>query len=266
MKQHGYLEYYIYNFITKLTDEFIKRGGLMNSNEMNKILEQHEIWIFSRGKNGEKADLKNAKLGDAELSGVNLRSANLRGADLGSVDLRGADLNDADLRGANLRGSNLRGADLRGANLRGADLREANLRGTDLKSASLKGADLKGSDLKGADLDYTDLSSADLSNADLRGVDLNNADLQDINLTSTDLPESTFIIFGEKYFISICGDNVRVGCEVHSASEWRQFSKQDIIDMGDDWLKFHSRLLDIIDFYCGKGERPEWLKAQNNDL
>ena len=66
------------------------------------------------------------------------------------------------------------------------------------------------------------------------GVDLNNADLQDINLTSTDLPESTFIIFGEKYFISICGDNVRVGCEVHSASEWRQFSKQDIIDMGDN--------------------------------
>ena len=89
----------------------------MNSNEMNEILEKHEIWIFSRGKNGEKPDLRNAKLGDAEL-------------------------------------------------------REANL----------------------------------------RGVDLNNADLQDINLTSTDLPESTFIIFGKKYFISICGDYVRVGC------------------------------------------------------
>jgi hypothetical protein len=35
---------------------------------------------------------------------------------------------------------------------------------------------------------------------------------------------------------------------------------------GEDSLKFYPRLLDIIDFYCGKGERPEWLKAQNNDL
>ena len=105
------------------------------------------------------------------------------------------------------------------------------------------------------------------------GVDLNNADLQDINLTSTDLPESTFIIFGEKYFISIYGDYVRASScanthyQNHLASEWRQFSKQDILDMdGEDSLKFYPRLLDIIDFYCGKGERPEWLKAQNNDL
>ena len=126
-------------------------------------------------------------------------------------------------------------------------------------------AELSGANLRGADLGGVDLRGTDLSNADLRGVDLNNADLQDINLTSTDLPESTFIIFGEKYFISICGDYVKVGCEVHSASEWRQFSKQNIIDMGDDWLKFYSRLLDIIDFYCGKGERPEWLKEENND-
>ena len=113
----------------------------------------------------------------------------------------------------------------------------------------------------------------------MRGVNLRDVDLSWPNLNRTILPESTFIIFGEKYFISIYGDYVRVGCEVHSygnyfrvgsevhsASEWRQFSKQDIIDMGDDWLKFYPRLLDIIDFYCGKGERPEWLKAQNNDL
>jgi len=38
------------------------------------------------------------------------------------------------------------------------------------------------------------------------------ADLKDINLTSTDLPVSIFIILGEKYFISICGDYVRAGC------------------------------------------------------
>ena len=31
---------------------------------------------------------------------------------------------------------------------------------------------------------------------------------------------------------------------------------------GEDSLKFYPRLLDIIDFYCGKGERPEWLNTK----
>ena len=96
-------------------------------------------------------------------------------------------------------------------------------------------------------------------------ADLSNADLSNADLVQAILPNSAFIIFGEKYFISICGYCVRAGCQCHSVNEWRQFSKQDIIDMGDDWLKFYPRLLDIIDFYCGKGERPEWLKERNND-
>ncbi|EBT0802189.1 pentapeptide repeat-containing protein [Salmonella enterica] len=160
------------------------------------------------------------------------------------ADLRGANLRGADLRGADLRGANLRGADLRGANLRGADLRGANLRGANLRGANLRGADLRGADLRGADL-----RGADLFGADLRGADL---------------PDLTFVILGEKYFISITnGEYVRAGCQNHTVEEWRKYSKQEIAEMdGRKALKFYPRLLDIIDFYIGKGERPDWLASK----
>ncbi len=140
----------------------------------------------------------------------------------------------ADLRNADLRGANLYGADLRGANLRGADLRGADLCGADLRGADLRGANLRGADLCGADL------------------------------CGADLPDLTFVILGEKYFISITnGEYVRAGCQNHTVEEWRKYSKREIAEMdGRKALKFYPRLLDIIDFYIGKGERPDWLASK----
>ncbi|EIF6908393.1 pentapeptide repeat-containing protein [Salmonella enterica] len=165
------------------------------------------------------------------------------------ADLRGADLRGADLYGADLRGADLRGADLYGANLRGADLYGANLYGADLCDADLRGADLRGADLYGADL---------------RGADLYGANLYGANLCDADLPDLTFVILGEKYFISITnGEYVRAGCQNHTVEEWRKYSKQEIAEMdGRKALKFYPRLLDIIDFYIGKGERPDWLTSK----
>ncbi|EJS4512832.1 pentapeptide repeat-containing protein [Salmonella enterica] len=150
----------------------------------------------------------------------------------------------ADLCGTNLRGADLRGADLRGANLCGANLCGADLRGADLRGANLCGADLRGANLCGANL-----CGADLRGADLRGADL---------------PDLTFVILGEKYFISITnGEYVRAGCQNHTVEEWRKYSKQEIAEMdGRKALKFYPRLLDIIDFYIGKGERPDWLTSK----
>ncbi|EAU1883633.1 pentapeptide repeat-containing protein [Salmonella enterica subsp. enterica serovar Mbandaka] len=162
-------------------------------------------------------------------SRANLCDADLFGADLLGADLRGADLLGADLRGANLRGANLCDADLFGANLCGANLRDADLRGANLRGANLRGANLRDADLRGADL-----------------------------------PDLTFVILGEKYFISITnGEYVRAGCQNHTVEEWRKYSKQEIAEMdGRKALKFYPRLLDIIDFYIGKGERPDWLTSK----
>ncbi len=160
-----------------------------------------------------------------------------------------ADLRDADLCGANLRGAYLRDADLCGANLRGANLCGANLRGANLRGAYLRDADLCGANLRGANL-----CGAYLRDANLRGA----------NLCDTDLPDLTFVILGEKYFISITnGEYVRAGCQNHTVEEWRKYSKQEIAEMdGRKAIKFYPRLLDIIDFYIGKGERPDWLTSK----
>ena len=151
-------------------------------------------------------------------------------------------------------------ADLRGANLFCADLREADLRSADLSNARLCGANLNGARLCGANLRNADLRDSNLYDADLRGANLFSA-----NLCDADLPESTFIIQGEKYFISIVnGDCVNVGNQSYSVNQWRQFNQQTIEEInGKKLLKFYPRLLDIIDFYCGKGDRPKWLKEQN---
>ncbi|EMG8198024.1 pentapeptide repeat-containing protein [Salmonella enterica] len=148
-------------------------------------------------------------------------------------------------------------ADLRGANLRGANLYGANLRGANLRGANLRGADLRGADLRGADLRDANLCDANLRGADLRGADLRGADL----------PDLTFVILGEKYFISITnGEYVRAGCQNHTVEEWRKYSKQEITEMdGRKALKFYPRLLSIIDFYLGAGEWPDWVKSDGEE-
>ncbi|HFW3945002.1 TPA: pentapeptide repeat-containing protein [Salmonella enterica subsp. enterica serovar Javiana] len=160
----------------------------------------------------------------ANLYDANLYDANLRDANLSGANLYGANLYDANLRGANLRGANLYGANLYGANLYGANLYDANLRDANLRGANLSGA----------------------------------------NLSGANLPDLTFVILGEKYFISITnGEYVRAGCQNHTVEEWRKYSKQEIAEMdGRKALKFYPRLLDIIDFYIGKGERPDWLTSK----
>ena len=64
----------------------------MTKAELDKILDNHELWLSSGGKKGERADLS---------------SADLRSADLSSADLRSADLSSANLRYANLRSADL---------------------------------------------------------------------------------------------------------------------------------------------------------------
>ncbi|MEK2893942.1 pentapeptide repeat-containing protein [Salmonella enterica subsp. enterica] len=196
----------------------------MNSADLSKILEEHKVWITSMRESGSRANLCDANLCGADLRGANLCGANLCDANLCDTNLRGADLCDANLCGANLCGANLCDA-----NLCDTNLCDTNLRGADLYGANLCGADLYGADLYGADL-----------------------------------PDLTFVILGEKYFISITnGEYVRAGCQNHTVEEWRKYSKQEIAEMdGRKALKFYPRLLDIIDFYIGKGERPDWLTSK----
>ena len=94
----------------------------MEQAKLDKILDEHKLWLKTNGQEGKKANLSSADLSSADLSYANLSSANLRYANLSS-----ADLSYADLRYANLSSADLSSADLSSANLSSANLRYANL-------------------------------------------------------------------------------------------------------------------------------------------
>ena len=119
-----------------------------------EVLQRHAKWLKNE-EGGEKADLR-----EADLSEANLRWADLREADLSEANLREADLREANLREANLSEADLREANLSEANLREADLSEANLRWANLSEADLREANLSEADLRWADLSEADLSEA----------------------------------------------------------------------------------------------------------
>ena len=96
----------------------------METEQLKKILNDHEIYQRTSGKNGAIANLSNADLSEESLSG-----ANLSGANLSRVNLSGVNLQGANLRGANFYNANLKDADLRGADLRYASLGHADLSG-----------------------------------------------------------------------------------------------------------------------------------------
>ena len=139
----------------------------MNKAELDKILDNHKLWLQTGGERGERANLS-------------------------SADLRYANLRYADLRSANLSSANLRYANLRYADLSSADLSYANLSSANLSSADLSSADLSSANLSSANLSYADLSSANLSSANLSSANLRYANLSSANLSSANLDFSAF--------------------------------------------------------------------------
>ena len=60
--------------------------------ELRQLLEAHDKWVLSDGKDGEQADLSNIDLFQAVLMRANLQGAKLRGASLEEANLQGATL------------------------------------------------------------------------------------------------------------------------------------------------------------------------------
>lgn len=75
----------------------------MNKKELDKILENHKLWLRGEG-GGQRANLAYVDLKDADLRGANLRRADLIGTNLNGADLRGADLRGAYLIDTYLNG------------------------------------------------------------------------------------------------------------------------------------------------------------------
>lgn len=147
----------------------------LSKEELKAVLEAHQKWLESGGKEGERAvlqevDLRGANLREATLKSANLQEANLQGADLHRAYLKEADCLLANLQSSWLVGADLEKANLIEANLQEANLSEAKLQGADLLNANLRGADLREAKLDGAYLLRTTLREANLQDADLTGA------------------------------------------------------------------------------------------------
>jgi len=161
-------------------------SGVVNLEDLKKILDGHRCWLESEGASGEKAILVGARLVRADLYGLRLSRINFQGA-----DLRGADLSEADLYEANLEDARLNDAVLEWASLDGASLKRADLQGADLRWANLEGTNLTGANLRLADFEGANLKGAKLCEADLHGTNLRNTDMQGAILTKISLDYET---------------------------------------------------------------------------
>ena len=64
----------------------------MEQAKLDKILDNHKLWLRMNGEQGERANLKGANLERANLKWANLKWANLEGANLEGANLKGANL------------------------------------------------------------------------------------------------------------------------------------------------------------------------------
>lgn len=179
----------------------------VSQKELNKILEQHKLWVETSEQEGKQADLIRADLSGMDLSHWDLSKANLYRVNLSKADLIRTDLSGTNLFEADLSKAKLSEADLRGAAIYGADLSEVNLNNAklggailieanlskaklviaDLVEAGLNDANLNKAKLIKAKLNRAILSRANLNDADLRQADLSEADLGETNIGKADL-------------------------------------------------------------------------------
>lgn len=81
----------------------------------------------------------------------------------------------------------------------------------------LEGKGGEKADLRNTDLSFTDLSDADLNSAVLRGANLHNASLKNTILENQLIIQFQFNKHTAYYYGQ---DEITIGCEKHSISEW----------------------------------------------
>ena len=115
---------------------------------------------------------------------------------------------------------------------------------------------------KGVSFNYAELNDAELNYAKLNYAKLDRAELNYAKLNRAKLPKMSFCICaGQDYYLFISPMVVQAGCQSYSPDDWRKMSKGEIANMdGKKALKFYPKLLDLMDFFLGEGDRPGWVK------
>jgi len=89
----------------------------LSHEELASAVAQHEAWLRSDGKAGERLVLRSADISHARLDGRDLSGSDLRQSRLDFVSLKNARLIAADLRGCSFSSADLSNADMRQAQI-----------------------------------------------------------------------------------------------------------------------------------------------------
>lgn len=192
----------------------------LSSEELQKIIADHKLWIESGRSEGKRAALHNTNLSGVSLIGVDLDHANLSGS-----NLTFADLEESSFQGACFSGADLSGASFRSACLQDTLMDGATMTGTYFVSASLRGAGIRSANLTNAKLSYSELINVDLTNSDLTGADLYGAELRNARLefvTGCDVLSFQYM----KHYAYYWNGHVKIGCLCFPLEQWLQ-SYQD---------------------------------------
>lgn len=134
----------------------------MKQEELNKILDEHELWVKSCATKGKQADLSGEHLEGLAFDDRALSQASFRGA-----YLDGTKFIDAILVGVDFEGASLVDTDFSCANAWDANFNETNC-----KDALFLSANLTEASFEGADLDGTSFAQANLTEANLQDTNI----------------------------------------------------------------------------------------------
>jgi uncharacterized protein YjbI with pentapeptide repeats len=106
--------------------------------------------------------------------------------------------------------------------------------------ANLAGANLEGANLEGAYLEGAYLEGAYLARADLAGANLARADLAGASLFDEKVSKPVTQLLTEIWPVIIGETKIKIGCQLHTITEWQAFSDEQIAEMSSsalDWWK-----------------------------
>jgi len=165
---------------------------------LDKILDEHALWIMTQGKKGklarlegwnlngldlESVDLPFAKLQSASLKNCNLPGANFSHADLSKVNFHGAILNGSDFQSAKLSKANLAYTECEESNFTDSISENVNFEEAEIEEAIFEGANLSGANFKNAALSFSDMTNANLVKANFEGANLHRTSFEGANLS-----------------------------------------------------------------------------------
>ena len=141
----------------------------MKQEELNKILDEHELWVKSCATKGKQADLSGEHLEGLAFDDRALSQASFRGA-----YLDGAKFIDTILVGVDFEGASLVDTDFSCANAWSANFNETNCKDALFLSANLTEASFEGADLDGASFAQANLTEANLQDTNIITAEFDN--------------------------------------------------------------------------------------------